>query len=231
MNKPIIAITCDLCDSPNGERVFSYRTYGHAVEAAGGIPVWLAPTDASIADLLSLLDRIDGVILAGGDDPCTEPFGTPSHQAITPVHADRQRFETSLLIALNDRPSMPVLGICLGMQMMALHAGGTLDQHMPDTRSDWHRHWDAQHTVTSKPTRPIKLTGTAYSKHRQAVTNPGTYKVAALSDDGVIEAITDPTKRFSLGVQWHPERTKDHAVGAAVFEALVTSAQPRPSNL
>lgn len=230
MSKPIIAITSDLCDSPNGERVFSYRTYGRAVESAGGIPVWLAPTDLNKSDLHSLLDRIDGVILAGGDDPRTEPFGSPSHQAITPVHPDRQRFETTLLTALEERPNVPVLGVCLGMQMMALHAGGTLDQHLPDTHAHWRRHWEAEHPVESSASSPLSLTGTVLSKHRQVVVDPGSYQVAALSDDGLIEAIYDPAKWFAMGVQWHPERTAEHAVGAALFEALITSAQRAPSS-
>ena len=64
----------------------------------------------------------------GGDDPRTEPFGEPTHPKATPVEPERQAFETALLEELQRRPGAPVLGVCLGMQMMALHAGGKLNQ-------------------------------------------------------------------------------------------------------
>lgn len=226
--KPLIGITCDLCDSPNGQRVFSYPTYGRAVEAAGGIPVWIAPTKA---DPESILERLDGLVFTGGDDPRTEPFGVPSHPEIVPVEPNRQAFEMALLAECDRRPELPVLGVCLGMQMMALIAGGELDQHMPDSRPDWQRHWNADHPVEPADGAPIMLAGIVHSKHRQAVRDPGRLVVASWSDDGVIEAVADPTKRFAVGVQWHPERTADYAVGGALFEALVTATRRAPSSL
>ncbi len=63
------------------------------------------------------------------------------------------------------------------------------------------------------------------SHHRQAVSDPGSLRVAAMSEDGVIEAIEHPDKRFFLGVQWHPERTKDAAVGAEIIRRLVEESR------
>ncbi len=220
--KPLIGITCDLCDSPNGKRLFSYPTYGRAIEAAGGLPMWIAPSQHNIP---AILDRLDGLLLTGGDDPRTEPFGVPSHPAIVPVEPDRQAFESALLSACDLRPELPILGICLGMQMMALHAGGTLDQHLPDTRNDWHRHWNAEHAVVPEPGSIIELVGMVLSKHRQAVSDPGSLAVIARSDDGLIEAIAATGKHFAIGVQWHPERTSEPVVGSALFTAFVTASR------
>ncbi len=222
--KPLIGVTCDLCDSPNGQRLFSYPTYGKAIEAAGGLPVWLSP---HTEDVTGLIGALSGLVLAGGDDPRTEPFGVPSHPSITPVEPARQRFESALIQASCARPDLPVLGVCLGMQMMALHAGGTLDQHLPDTRADWHRHWNERHGVEPEPGAAVHLRGVVLSKHRQAVTDPGSLDVIARSDDALIEAVADPARAFYIGVQWHPERTDDPAVGAEVFAELVAVAARR----
>lgn len=219
--KPLIGITSDLCDSENGERSFVYRTYVRAVLQAGGLPVALPPC---ALDAGALLDRLDGVVLTGGDDPRTEPYGVPSHPSIVPVRADRQRFETDLLCALNERPSFPVLGVCLGMQMMALHAGGQLDQHMPDTRPDWQNHWKNDHPIVPSEAGSVLVAGTVHSRHRQCVQSSGSLAVLATADDGVIEAVCDPARSFWIGVQWHPERTEHHALGAGLFERLVNAA-------
>lgn len=226
--KPLIGITCDLCDSENGPRVFTYRTYIRAVESAGGLPVALSPTGGNA---VALLERLDAIVFSGGDDPRTEPFGVPTHPAAVPVHPDRQRFELALLQALLDRPLFPVLGICLGMQMMTLHAGGRLDQHMPETRPDWERHWKADHAI--QPTAPWQAlipSGVVHSRHRQAVIDSGGLEVAARADDGVIEAVVDPSRAFTLGVQWHPERTDPPGLGRQLFERLVNEARKARSN-
>ncbi|MCA9287090.1 MAG: gamma-glutamyl-gamma-aminobutyrate hydrolase family protein, partial [Phycisphaerales bacterium] len=166
----------------------------------------------------------------------TEAYGEATHPKATPVHARRQAFETRLLELLDETPR-PVLGVCLGMQMMSLHAGGRLDQHMPDTRADAGRHWDADHAIVAtgaltdvveggtrgKAVRArVSLPeGTVHSRHKQAVCDAGSLAVLAMSDDGVIEGVCDVRRRFHVGVQWHPERTADPALGQGLFEALV----------
>src|SRR5262249_36624142 len=161
----------------------------------------------------------------GGDDPRTEAFGEPTHPKTTPVHADRQAYETDLLQALEQRLAAPVLGVCLGMQMMALLAGGRLIQHLPDEGPTADPHsGDAVHLIrTLAPGalgREGSVAASVTSHHHQAVRDPGRLRVVALADDGVIEAIDDPARPFYLGVQWHPERTTDRAFGPALFARL-----------
>jgi len=240
-HRPIVGITPDVqtIASPTGhrDRAVCTLTYADAVARAGGVPILLAPSLETLADQLALCHA---VVLTGGDDPRTEPYGQPTHPKATPLHPRRQAFETRLLELLAARPR-PTLGVCLGMQLMALHAGGRLDQHMPDSRRDADRHWGAEHGVVPVgPTEPsagagrssvvlqsLISPGTVHSKHRQAVDDPGRLSILARSDDGVIEAIADPAHRFYLGVQWHPERTSDENLGLNLFRALIAATQPR----
>lgn len=221
--RPLIGITTDLTSHANGERVFTYRNYAEAVSAAGGVPVLLPPVLARVPDYVA---RLDGFVLTGGDDPRTEAFGEPTHPDATPVDEARQAFETALLRALHGtRPAAPVLGVCLGMQMMALVAGGRLEQSMAETCPTFAQHWEREHAVspaTGAPPGPgARLRGVVRSKHHQSVRDPGSLSVVASAPDGVVEAIADAHRAFYLGVQWHPERTDDDAVGAAVFRGLV----------
>ena len=116
---PRIGISTDLADG----RCRVGRTYGELVLAAGGVPILMQPHEALAG---SYLDLCDGLILSGGDDPIMGDFGEVMHPKATPVDPLRQRFELKLLRLLDDRPDVPVLGVCLGMQYMALHAGGRL---------------------------------------------------------------------------------------------------------
>ncbi len=209
--------------------------YAQCVHAAGGTPIILPP----IPELLDAhLNLCDAFVLTGGDDPRTEEFGTPTHPKANPMHPQRQAYELALLRALQPRQHTPVLGVCLGMQLMSLVNGGQLDQHIADSRPDATRHWDGQHTILGTPTLrvgssplPSSLlipSGLVASKHKQAVADPGRLQVLALSDDGLIEAVADPARKFYLGVQWHPERTQDPALGQRIFDELVkASADPR----
>ncbi len=222
---PMVGITTDVVEHANGERVFAYRPYVEAVVRAGGVPVLLPPVVEGVG---AFVERLDGFVLTGGDDPCTEPFGEPTHAKVTRVHADRQAFETQLLEELERvRPEVPVLGVCLGMQMMALVAGGKLEQYMPETCATHEAHWGHEHTVEpvggveGKDIGGLALRGIVHSKHKQAVADAGALTVIASAPDGVVEAVCDPVRRFYVGVQWHPERTADAAVGQGVFDALV----------
>lgn len=236
--RPIIGITPDVAEpKPGSVRMECALAYCRAVAEAGGEPVVLPP----IVELIPRqLEMCRGFVLTGGDDPRMEPFGESTHPAARPMHAMRQEYETALLRALEARAAMPVLGVCLGMQLMALSAGGKLNQHMPDTLATAGEHAaNARHEVrlaapdgvlagtlggdTAGPRRGSIVT----SHHRQAVSDPGRLRIAARAPDGVIEAVDDPGRRFYVGVQWHPERTEDVAAGAAIFRALVAAAGGR----
>lgn len=197
-------------------------SYVHAVFSAGGTPVIIPPARIPICDLIP---RFDAFILSGGDDPVTEPFGVPTHPAAVPVYSKRQHLETQLLRSLADHPEKPVLGICLGMQMMGLVAGGTLNQHLPDTHTTHSDHWEHEHPIISLD-ESILPSGTIHSKHRQAMQDPGSLRVLATAHDGVIEAIDDPDRRFYLGVQWHPERTANEQLGQDIIDKLVAATLP-----
>ena len=230
---PVIGITSDITHpaaKPESLRATCPLTYARAVAAAGGVPFLLPPIVALIPEQLRVCA---GFVFTGGDDPRTEAFGVPTHPATTPVHAARQEYETSLLRALADRRETPVLGVCLGMQMMALIAGGRLNQHLPEILGTASDHADdRRHRIVTDATfvrfSPQCLTLAAplmvTSHHHQAVDEPGTLSVVAVAHDGVIEGIADPERRFYLGVQWHPERTDDAALGVDLFGSLVRVA-------
>lgn len=214
MRRPLIGLTADVVA---GEPHLK-KPYLEMVVAAGGLPVILPPLASIRGDLL---DHVDGVILTGGDDIDVSRLGTPLHPEARCMHPDRQGAEFALLDALAARPDMPVLGICLGMQLMGVHRGNALCQHLADVLPSAERHRDdAEHAITAKPGSPL-ASGLVRSSHHQALLEAEHFRIIAWSDDGVIEGIVDPARRFYVGVQWHPERTPHEATGLAVIKRLV----------
>lgn len=214
MRLPLIGITCDIRD----DRYSAAPQCASAVAEAGGLPV-LLPCLADCAP--SYVDRCDGIILPGGDDPIMETWGIPTHDQAKPIAPERQAFELALLAALDAQLERPVLGICLGMQLMGLHRGGSLDQHLPSTLATADQHWGKrEHPIAGSLGQ-----GTVHSHHRQAITVPGELTVVATAPDGVIEAIRDDQRPFYLGVQWHPERTKDERFGSGLIRQFVDAAK------
>jgi len=205
--RPVIGLTSDVVGEPTGSASVRYQlasTYAGAVWRAGGTPIVLPALTDYIDQYVNMCD---GFVLTGGDDPRTEPFGgVPTHPKAKLVHPDRQEFETVLLERLSEHHrDMPVLGVCLGMQMMALVAGGRLNQHLPDDWPTHDDHWGrGMHEVHGD-----LGAGVVESHHRQAVSDPGGLRVVASAHDGLIEAVRDVDRAFYLGVQWHPERMGD----------------------
>lgn len=166
------------------------------------------------------LDGVEGIIIIGGDDIDTRPFGVTLHPEAKVMHPQRQAAEFALLDALAARPALPTLGICAGMQLMGVHGGCELIQHLHDRLPAADRHGgDRPHAVTSE-----LGDGPVASSHHQALADAGRFAVVGVSDDGVIEAIRDPQRPFYVGVQWHPERTADATLGQGVIDALVRAA-------
>lgn len=238
MSKPLIGIAADMGKAPEGgsERVFVPRSYVDAVAAAGGLPVILPPAAEGAPDLLS---RLDGLLLVGGADCDPSLYGEAPHPSVRLV--DRRRQEADLQLAARARAaSLPSLGICLGMQMMAVAAGGRLVQDIASEIGTAIRHDSEVDDRVRHPVRvePGSLLAGAVgegelevnSTHHQAVRTPGEgLRITALAPDGIIEAIEDPHHPFYLGVQWHPEdQTRERAGGlfAALIEAA-SAARPR----
>jgi len=235
--RPAIGITVD--NKGNSAETGTYESairYSQAVERAGGLPVLLphCPEHAG-----QYVHRLDGLILTGGADPVMEQFGCATDGRARRIDQNRQAFELALLAEVDRQrgdaipgAEMPVLGVCLGMQLMALHGGATLDQYMPESMGEAAAkvHFDnAEHTlhfehddsVLGPSDRPI------VSSHRQRITDAGRLRVVARAEDGTIEAIDDPARPFYLGVQWHPERkdsSDDDSLNLGLIRGLVDIA-------
>lgn len=214
---PRIGITADLARDVEGRPRHQVRaTYVDAVLRAGGTPL-LLPAEATARR--AALDALDGVLIIGGDDIDTRPMGIPLHPKAEVMDPARQAAEFELLRALDRMPSMPVLGICLGMQLMGVHRGAALIQHLGEVIPDADRHRnDRTHRVDTE-----LGSGTVASWHHQALADVGTLALAGRSDDGVIEAVRDPARPFYVGVQWHPERTQDPSMGDGIIRLLVSA--------
>lgn len=207
---PVIGVTADNQDNTAASGTYeSAAAYSRAVDEAGGLPVVLPHAADRVAEYVALCD---GLILTGGVDPDTTAFGQPMHPKARAMDPTRQAFELGLLEAVRDaKPQAAVLGVCLGMQLMALHAGGALDQYMPETMGD-----EAAAAHTENREHPINLAvpdsqlgtspGKIVSSHRQRVSDTGSMRLIAAAPDGTVEAIDDPARPFYVGVQWHPER-------------------------
>jgi putative glutamine amidotransferase len=203
--------------------------YVEHVRAAGGIPIVVPPLgeDATEEDANQLLSRLDGLMLAGGADVESTRYGQEPHTLAQEPRADRDAGE--LMLARVSRRRLPVLGVCRGMQVMVVAAGGELEQHLPD-RLGHLDHGPAPGTYGSQSIEPVlgsrlrellgdKVEVNCY--HHQGVLSHPTYEVAALSADGVVEAIEARDVDFYLGVQWHPETRAD----PRLFQALVDAAR------
>jgi putative glutamine amidotransferase len=204
--------------------------YADSVVLAGGAPVLLpVPGESgSVADLAAAtVARVDGLVITGGADVEPARYGEQPHPRTVSWRTDRDAWELALLDAAGTR-GLPVLGICRGMQLMAVHAGGTLDQHTPDVAG--HRGHDpggdlfGETSVTTVPgSRLADAVGAGMDvrcHHHQSVREHPGFVAAAHAADGSLEAMEAPGERFCLAVQWHPEVAAD----AGLFRALVDAA-------
>jgi putative glutamine amidotransferase len=227
--KPRIGITAGLGEIDGRQRVHVPAAYVDAVAGAGGVPVILAPADEAAAG--DALDGVNGLLLTGGNDLDSRLWGEPLHPKAVIIDPRRQRWDLRL-IAVADERRMPVLGICLGCQELAVSRGGRLIQHVPEEKGDTVDHGGggrprAMHTAqVDAGSLLASFVGEGRlevnSTHHQAIREPGRgLRVVARSPDGVIEGVEDPSPdRFFLGVQWHPEDLCDQPPHRALFQAL-----------
>jgi putative glutamine amidotransferase len=202
-------------------------TYVRAIERAGGRPLLLAPTAADLADPGELLGLLDGVLITGGADVHPDAYGEPAHPQTDATSTERDAFELRLVRAAAER-DLPCLGICRGMQVVNVAYGGALEQHLPDRLADdIHGGVDgdfSDHRVEVEVGSLAALAAGATdvavkSYHHQGVARVGDgLRVTARAErDGTAEAVEDGTRRFMLGVLWHPEEDEaDRLIGAFV---------------
>jgi gamma-glutamyl-gamma-aminobutyrate hydrolase PuuD len=207
-------------------------SYPQCVSASGGRPVLLAPCEgrgSAPSSAAAVVDVLDALVLSGGGDVDPDRYGQAPHAATSGVDLLRDADEFALVAAALEA-DLPLLAICRGMQVLDVLLGGTLLQHVPDAVGhDGHqpaRGCFADVEVATEPGSTLaELLGEAATvrcSHHQSVDRLGKGLVAtARSADGVVEGIELPSRRFVVGVQWHPEEQSD----LRLFEALVEAAR------
>lgn len=237
MARPLIGISCDVAPVSNAElreRVFIWATYLDAIVKAGGTPL-LVPVHAD--DLERVVASIDGLILAGGDDISPDAYGDAPRACGDLLDPRRQRNDLRLAAFSRER-SLPLLGICLGSQVMNVAAGGTLFQDIPSECKDPLEHRGSpgkrrRHVVEIEPESTLSSilrtnSVEVNSGHHQSVREPGAgLRVVARSLDGVVEAVEDPRHPFYVGVQWHPEEMLGEDSADRLFSALIEASHRR----
>ena len=239
--KPKIALVCHRGAEPGINRVLPDSlgtTYVTSVVKAGGLP-FLIPLDFPLEDLSVIRDTCDGLLLTGGGDVETARYGGKVHPSVSCVWPVRDEIE-SRLFHLALETDWPVFGICRGVQIMNVAAGGKLYSDIPDqVPSVRFNHQQPVGTprdtlVHSVSVRPGTLLHRILGKdsvpvnsfHHQAVSEPGKgLEISAMSEDGIIEALEYPEYRFVLGVQWHPECMQKYDDQMALFRAFVDSCR------
>ena len=211
--RPVVGVTLGDGDEPG---VHAMREdYVRSVEQAGAVPVVLPPV--SPGDVPALLDRLDGVLLSGGVDVDPVLYGQVPHPKLGRVNRRRDDFELALTREALRR-DVPILAICRGHQVLNVATGGTLVQDVPSLMKGVVQHdgrgprWRRAHRVeVTAPSRLREILGqdalSVNSIHHQGVDRVGGDLVvsARCPEDGVIEGLEMPGRRFVVAVQWHPE--------------------------
>ena len=205
-----------------------HEWYIDAVREAGGRAV-LLPPDIEDADVL---DRVDGLILIGGADIGPANYGAEPHPTTDEPRVQRDASEILLCRGARER-DLPLLGICRGLQVMAVAHGGGLIQDLPDAGYGLaHRErlgTFTEHDVDfAEGSRIATIYGATTlrtnSSHHQGIADPGSLVPTGWSRDGLIEVCEVPDARFAVGVQWHPEHPDRRAAELPLFRALMDAA-------
>jgi putative glutamine amidotransferase len=228
--RPIVGITTYVTPAKWGswdvEAALVPLEYVSAIERAGGRPLLVPPSDDGVGETL---DALDGIVFSGGSDLDPDLYGQEAHPETLGVVKERDRAELALLEAALAR-DMPVLAVCRGSQVLNVALGGDLVQHLPDVVGDEkHKHTPgtfADHDVRLESgSRVGALLGErapVKSHHHQGFGRLGKgLTEVAWAEDGTLEAVEDPSRRFAVGVLWHPEAGND----ARLFEELVRQAE------
>ena len=225
-SRPVIGITANYDDSKS----MLAEGYYKKVVAAGGVPLIIPPLDDSDA-IINTLDRIDGLILSGGGDYNPLFCGEEPSPRLHSINGERDLPEL-LITRLAYNRQIPMLGICRGIQTLAMALGGTVIQDIADTdglikhSQDAHRSVPTHSVSVSEDSVLHKIYGCrslyVNSFHHQAVGEVGDrFRVVAHSCDGIVEAMESTEMKSIIGVQWHPECIDD---GLPLFKWLVGEA-------
>ena len=230
MKRPVIGITTYAVrvqwSAWDTEAALVPMSYVRAAERAGGRPLLVPPLEGTTDETLAV---VHGLVFSGGEDLDPGHYGAERHPETRATHPGRDRAELELLAAALAR-DMPVLAVCRGSQVLNVALGGDLVQHVPDiVGHDDHRHTPGvfgDHDVELiRGTRLHEILGDrtpVKSHHHQGYGRLGSgLREAARAPDGTVEAVEDPSRRFALGVLWHPEEGED----AALFTELVAEAR------
>ncbi len=235
-NRPAVGICAAITEATwgvwNQHAALLPLAYIAAIQRAGGLALMIPPDPSSIDDADEVLERLDALILAGGNDVDPATYGAEAHPATHGLVPERDQVELALARRAVEL-DMPVLGICRGMQLLNVAFGGTLLQHLPEHFGhEEHRRTpgsfaDSDHDVSLHSGSLAALAageqrhGTK-SHHHQGVDQigPGLTASGISALDDLTEAIEAPEHRFVLGVQWHPEADEgSRVIGALVREA------------
>jgi putative glutamine amidotransferase len=232
---PRIAITAwrRRLPTPLGERTTLDALdpgYAAGIAAAGGIPLILSREAASPG---GALDGMDALLLSGGGDVAPATYGAPDEGASEDVDPEADAWELALVAEARSR-QLPTLGICRGMQLLAIAHGGALAQGVDPSLHPGMGALPPEESLARR--HPVDLErGSAIAGvfgtsrlsvntlHHQAVSDPGTLTVTARAPDGTIEAV-EAGDWPALGVLWHPEKMDD-AEQRRLFELLVARAR------
>jgi putative glutamine amidotransferase len=202
--------------------------YVQALRRAGA-RVLLLPPERGLTgeDAHDLLSRVDGLVVAGGADVAPERYAAVPHPLSQRPREDRDDAEVALVTAAG-AVGLPVLGVCRGMQVLAVAGGGTLDQHLPEVVG----HNGHSPAVDGYGTHGVALAEGSWLRtvlgaridvpthHHQGVRSHPGLVATGWADDGVVEAVEGPGPHLRIGVQWHPEVDEDPRLFDAFVAAL-----------
>jgi putative glutamine amidotransferase len=221
---PIVAVTATTKVIDGIQRVQLNEAYVRALEAVGVVPLVASPLDTALAG--PMLDRVDGLLLSGGEDVDPARFGATPHPALGPVHTERDAWELALVLAARERRT-PTLAICRGVQLLNVALGGTLVQDIPGERPSPIGHQCSEHRAVrvhpielEPDSRLARALGPATeaddgsrdvnSSHHQSIDCPArSLRIVARAPDGIVEGVETEGDWWVLGVQWHPEELVD----------------------